>query len=976
MLARKRWWLKSVLVGFVAGILATLPVDQAAGQNKNSPRMVIDTGGEIAEIVTYGFSPDGQKLVVIGVDDRQWEHIIEIYDAATRDRLQVVRLSRKLPVGRNVQVALSPNGQTVAISQPFVLDNRPGFAPSIEGGRTFLIHVETGRMKELLSGSSRSEPAPTPWFSPNGDSLLLGHGTLEHYVGLRNMWSLDSGPSRIGSVPAHPLLAFSPDSGKIASCGEGDKFAAFWCALGEKKPAQHFIGQPPLPKGGNRAAAVAWSPTGTRLAVIWFYKEEAIIQVCTLDDGFVLRSATHSLPAGRNERAYAHYPGLVFRSENELNFLGKSIMDDKLAVVSFDVKTKKLEDVYRITLPSGTDQAKKEEKERLDERQRQVDKHAAVLTGKGFERLPVATQQQLTRAVYLDIQGWRSVLAEGDNLAKEKVSPDLKRMAQLHYRGTIADPNAFMWGLSVGTEISIVDLDLEGKTKFQPLKTPRRLTTTSFALSKKGRKLAWTGADQTKFIAGIDLETAERLPAEPNPDDFQKPSKSANGFFRAGIFSVYATGQEWVVWTPEGYYAASPGGEKLVGWQVSNGPGKLDDFYPVERFRKQFYRPDLIAMLVERNNGNIADALKAIDLLRGEETREVKIDETLPPRAVLTVLDQSKLPAVKLKVAAEASNKKQPVTALRLLVDGRPLTDGAANQTFDQGKDKAEAEWTITLPPGNHQLTVLARGPDSSSKSNAVHIAIADPAKQNTLHVLAIGVNDYEDSTLKLDFAAKDAQDIAANFPKCCKGELFHDVHSEALVNSKARKDAIVSRLSALRKQAKPNDLVVIFFAGHGVKQKDKFYLLPVEAKTAELAKTAISGDELRKALGEFPCQVLLMLDACHSSAGLKNFRPAVDDITRNLTDDDCGVAVLCAAMAHEKALEIGGNGLFTKAVVDGLNRGDGVPFNTFNRTMYIHHLHSYVFDRVSHLSGERQHPFLSLPWVVESFPVARFPIR
>ena len=101
-----------------------------------------------------------------------------------------------------------------------------------------------------------------------------------------------------------------------------------------------------------------------------------------------------------------------------------------------------------------------------------------------------------------------------------------------------------------------------------------------------------------------------------------------------------------------------------------------------------------------------------------------------------------------------------------------------------------------------------------------------------------------------------------------------------------------------------------------------------MEAKTTDLAKTAVSGEELRKSLGEFPCQVLLILDTCHSSAGLKNFRPAVDDITRNLTDDDCGVAVMCAAMAHEKALEKSGNGLFTRAVVQALNRAEGVPYN------------------------------------------------
>src|SRR5262249_46166339 len=32
---------------------------------------------------------------------------------------------------------------------------------------------------------------------------------------------------------------------------------------------------------------------------------------------------------------------------------------------------------------------------------------------------------------------------------------------------------------------------------------------------------------------------------------------------------------EWIAWTPEGYYAASVGGERLMGWHVNNGTDKL-----------------------------------------------------------------------------------------------------------------------------------------------------------------------------------------------------------------------------------------------------------------------------------------------------------------------------------------------------------------------------------------------------------------
>ena len=34
---------------------------------------------------------------------------------------------------------------------------------------------------------------------------------------------------------------------------------------------------------------------------------------------------------------------------------------------------------------------------------------------------------------------------------------------------------------------------------------------------------------------------------------------------RKAFLTIFASGQNWVACTPEGYFAASPGGEKMVG---------------------------------------------------------------------------------------------------------------------------------------------------------------------------------------------------------------------------------------------------------------------------------------------------------------------------------------------------------------------------------------------------------------------------
>src|SRR5262249_55454985 len=82
------------------------------------------------------------------------------------------------------------------------------------------------------------------------------------------------------------------------------------------------------------------------------------------------------------------------------------------------------------------------------------------------------------------------------------------------------------------------------------------------------------------------------------------------------LLNILVAGEDWVAWTPPGHYAATPGGEKLVGWQVKRDDNTPLAFYPVERFRKLYYKPEIIKEVQE----------KGIPKTRGTE-----IEEVLPP---------------------------------------------------------------------------------------------------------------------------------------------------------------------------------------------------------------------------------------------------------------------------------------------------------------------------------------------------------
>ena len=52
---------------------------------------------------------------------------------------------------------------------------------------------------------------------------------------------------------------------------------------------------------------------------------------------------------------------------------------------------------------------------------------------------------------------------------------------------------------------------------------------------------------------------------------------------------------EWVMWTPQGFYAASPAGARLIGWQINHGPEHEAEYVTAAQLRQHLNRPDIVA---------------------------------------------------------------------------------------------------------------------------------------------------------------------------------------------------------------------------------------------------------------------------------------------------------------------------------------------------------------------------------------------
>src|SRR5262249_20397086 len=104
------------------------------------------------------------------------------------------------------------------------------------------------------------------------------------------------------------------------------------------------------------------------------------------------------------------------------------------------------------------------------------------------------------------------------------------------------------------------------------------------AVAEQGREFtSLAGKSHTEassLVHGKDQSVVrlEVLPAgmsEPVVYELKRGRFSEPGFRTIPLLSLYSAGDDWIAWTPEGYYAASPGGEKLIGWQVNNGRDQM-----------------------------------------------------------------------------------------------------------------------------------------------------------------------------------------------------------------------------------------------------------------------------------------------------------------------------------------------------------------------------------------------------------------
>src|SRR5262245_43588714 len=120
--------------------------------------------------------------------------------------------------------------------------------------------------------------------------------------------------------------------------------------------------------------------------------------------------------------------------------------------------------------------------------------------------------------------------------------------------------------------------------------------------------------------------------------------------------------------------------------------------------------------------------------------------------------------------------------------------------------------------------------------------------------VLIVAVAQWADNSIpRLPGVQRDAERLRSTLEKYADGGV-HRMYW--LCDDNATKKGIINKLEEIAVQAGATDQIVIYFAGHGWRERDtgtqrwKYYLIPYDATYASIAEQGIPIDELRTMLG------------------------------------------------------------------------------------------------------------------------------
>jgi hypothetical protein len=340
---------------------------------------------------------------------------------------------------------------------------------------------------------------------------------------------------------------------------------------------------------------------------------------------------------------------------------------------------------------------------------------------------------------------------------------------------------------------------------------------------------------------------------------------------------------EIVIWTASFHFDSTEEGAAFVELRFPGTPGQ----YSFQQFGNALRVPGLMRRVID---GSI-------------ELPEVAIGR--PPRIEGRIGARGDRLDGLVRVATDAGLRNVSVFQDGVLTDRLPATPGEVLRL------------SANRLPGTRWVSVVAED-DGGLLSLPLNTDLGAPERPR-VHFFGVGIDYYaSDALTPLNYAKRDTITMLETL-KALDGSALTVASETVLMDRRATGEAILGALRERVAAAETGDHLVLFFAGHGLRDAGgAFYLGLSATDLSELGATALAWGALAEELRRRDIRVTVLLDACHAGAAETDAFATNDGAVEALVSaTNANVTVIAAAKGRQfsgESAEVGG-GYFTAAI-------------------------------------------------------------
>lgn len=486
----------------------------------------------------------------------------------------------------------------------------------------------------------------------------------------------------------------------------------------------------------------------------------------------------------------------------------------------------------------------------------------------------------------------------------------------------------------------------------------------------------------------------------------------------------------WLTWLPDGRFNHSDnGGQVLAGYHTNRSAKELAEWTKFSQLYKAFYAPDDVAArmsgvtladaatVTPPAQGTQATTTSTTPTTTPEPqiaSAEQTIAQAPAPRievleicpiedgavgacapAALAVRGLGKIEASKdadqqadfengvrvLPASVEKvllkyriSDAAHPIDKIDVFRNGattgqtRGFSAIAPKQEEAASTTVIESAREVFVLEGTNALQLRAydeRGVYGESTTLTVRRSAPEQKALPNLHLVVVGANAYSDNFGPLTYARPDAETLSQLVANG-KPDAYNEVFVTEIFDADASREGVAKALEALQARAQPQDAVVVYFGGHGIKDDSgAYHFVPPDLQSMdEIGTRSVDQGLLVDMLSNVQvANLMLMLDTCYAGA----FPSAAAGNINNET----GFMVLTASTKYQEALDghDENNGVLMYALKEALSGTMSSPDGVADALS----LGLYVEKRVPQLAALKAHS--QKPTMIIGNRSARFPV-